>query len=578
MAGASELLSHRVASLLNRVTDERELSSALTTILDTILPSIGASGGAIRVYEGQDKSDITLNTNTGAAQYCFDNFDVEDCVCGAALQEDNGRMFVSSDISKTFCQEKGYANIACCSKKADGVNTVLFLAGYDAQIQPEAEAMETVEQTLEDIANTAKRLHMARQDRQRAQDMETVNKIGRVITSRLKLKEMVREIIATIGSVLETDEVNVILFDEARCELSFLARYFSDGSDLDQPEVYPLSDGINSWIIKNRQSLLMRYDTLTECEKLGIRHGGQPAKSWLGSPMIYKGKVTGVLSVQSYGKTALYDENSTALIEAVANQCAVAVENARLFEEVIKREEDKERLYFSLTHDLLSLVNPVSGFARILKSVSPEADSSSFEKIVENIISATDKITRFAEDILVYAKIKSGKLALDISRGNIFTTLDSAIKTYIPELELRNIVMTVNGREISLDTPLIGEVMDADMDRAQMERVFINCIGNAIKHTNTRIDIELSKKGKRIHCKIVDDGDGAPADVCETLFEEFYQAKTNGVTKKGVGLGLPTVKRIIELHEGVICAESSPGEGFGIEFSWPRTLADREGM
>ena len=303
----------------------------------------------------------------------------------------------------------GLPRLFAAQKKIDGANTILFLAGSKKGTKLNSAATEAVKQTLHDTANTIKRLQEARLDRQRARDMETVNKIGRVITSKLKLDEMVKEVISTIGNVLETDEVNVIIYDEARGELSFLARYFADGSGLDGPEVYPLSDGINSWIIKNRQSLCMTYDTLAECEKMGIRHGGRPARSWLGSPMIYKGKVTGVLSVQSYDKTALYDENSALLIEAVANQCAVAVENARLFEEVIEREEDKERLYFSLTHDLLSLVNPVAGFAKLLKSVSPKTDDTNFGRMVENIISATNKITRFAEDILVYAKIKIGQ-------------------------------------------------------------------------------------------------------------------------------------------------------------------------
>ena len=76
-----------------------------------------------------------------------------------------------------------------------------------------------------------------------------------------------------------------------------------------------MSDGINSWIINKREPLLMSYDTLAECKKLGIRHGGRPAKSWLGAPMIYKDKVAGVLSVQSYAKTGLYDALSIELFD-----------------------------------------------------------------------------------------------------------------------------------------------------------------------------------------------------------------------------------------------------------------------
>lgn len=577
-----------IVSLLNRANSKSALRSALDATLKELLDFLDFSYGAIRIRAGAGKADLVAETKSGGLSLCFDKLNAPDCVCKWALEKGNSSVIVAGD-SIGLCCEVPFSTLVSAPIRIKGKNVGLFLAATSKKIVAQDDQIVLVNQICQNIGDTVKRTAAVESDHQRALDMKTVNAIGGLITSKLNLKDMVREIVSTLGGVLETDEVNVIMYDVVRRELSFLASYFADGAKLDRPEVHPLSDGINSWIIKNRKPLLMTYDTEEECAKLGIWHGGRPAKSWLGAPMIYHDRVVGVISVQSYTKTGLYDENSAYLIAAVANQCAVAVENARLFKEIIDREEEKERLYFSLTHDLLSLINPVAGFIKILKAIPPGAEDDK-AMLIDNITSATEKITRFAEDILVYAKIKSGKLALDISRQNVLGPIDSAIRVYLPELNMRSIDLSVNGHDIgvsgmkypgsklksmSLEKLLSIEPILADLDRAQMERVFLNCIGNSVKHARSKIEIVVKNSDSQVTCRVHDDGDGVPSSQCGALFEEFYQA---GEKQKGVGLGLPSVKKIIELHDGVIKVVSDKGAGFTIEFSWPKTLADRQGQ
>jgi len=563
-----------IASSLNRVRSERSLNGALGNILSETLGFAGLPCGLIRIEAGGGKIYFAMEVGNGKRALCFEGLAAPDCVCKEALSGGADAVVVSGDFKRPDCNEAGWSQVVCAPIRVGGKNCGIFFAASPQKTAPSREAVKLIGLVCASIGDTVERVWNDKKERQRSADMETVNTIGRLITSKLTLEDMVHEIVSKLGGVLETDEVNVILYDETRRELSFLASYFASGSGLDRPEVYPISDGINSWIIKNRLPLLMTHDTLTECARLGIRHGGRPAKSWLGAPMIYKDRVVGVVSVQSYSKTGLYDQDSVTLIGAVANQCAVAVENARLFKDVIAREAEKERLYFSLTHDLLSLISPVAGFVKIFKSLPPGAPEESRRNLADNVIAATDKITRFAEDILVYAKINSGKLALDISRCDTYTPLDSAVRVYLPELEMRKISTFVNGRPITINGIERPDPIMADMDKGQMERVFINCIGNAVKHARSEIKIDIEESNSRITCRVRDNGDGVASELCDQLFDEFYQA---GAKKKGVGLGLPSVKKIIQLHDGTIHIESDTGAGFVIEFSWPRTLADRHG-
>ncbi|MDH5637462.1 MAG: GAF domain-containing sensor histidine kinase [Nitrospinota bacterium] len=575
---------HSLVTRMNTIRDEEELRKALDILLEDLMALLEAEEGAIRVWPADKKSTVRAQTSTKNFKLCFDQLDAPECVCSQALASGKmgtRKLTVAAPPPGSPCAKLGAETVICGPVVTAGDAGGIFMATLSNGAQgsgdntkaPDGKALKLSSMALASLGHTLDNLMDRRRDEAMARDMETVNYIGGLIAGKLTLKEMVREIVSRLGQVLETDEVNVIAYDQEREELSFLASYFHGGSTLGRPEVYPLSDGMNSWIIKNRRPLLMTHDTVTECAKLGIRHGGRPAKSWLGAPMIFQGIVVGVVSVQSYGKKGLYDEDSVALFKAVANMCAVAVVNARMFGEITEREAEKGRLYFSLTHDLLSLINPIAGFARILNSTPSETREETSRIASESILMATDKITRFAEDILVYAKLKSGKLALDISRRNPAEPLEQAIRIYTPELQARSIRLELNGAEVNLNEKLtVDNALDADLDSAQMERVFLNLISNAIKHARSVIVVSIKATDSAVEIMVGDDGDGAPKDECENLFLDYYQAHKG---KRGVGLGLPSVKKIIEMHDGKIWIDSDTGKGFTITFSWPRTLADR---
>jgi signal transduction histidine kinase len=557
-------------SAVNGACDADSLKAAIETVLSETLAVSRFEFATARIVTGGAQAQ-RADINMGAA-FCFDGLGApKSCHCGVAMEDGrNGSVF--SRNLQPFCAERGFKSVFVTPVIVDGTSAGAFLFATAQELEPPPDAIKLADILAVNVGEAASRIRKSEMDKLRAVDLETVYHIGRLVTSRLTLKEMVRDVVGSLGRVIETDEVNVIHYDAKRMELRFLASFFAGESNLERPESYPLSDGMNSWIIKNRQPLLIMHGTVDECARRGIRHGGRPAKSWLGVPMVYKDDVVGVLSVQSYEKEDLYDKRSVELLTAVAGQCAVAMENARLYEEALEREEEKERLYFSLTHDLLSLVSPVAGFARLLQGLPPDAPKERVASFTTSIMSSVGKMTQFVEDILVYAKIKSGRLALNLARADLAKTLESVIRHLSPEISLRRLALKVNGVEAAPAEVTVNGPMESDFDVAQVERVFFNLINNAVKYANTFIEINVGIEGAEAVCGARNDGDGVPEDQAERLFEEYYQA---GAKNRGVGLGLPTVKRIVELHGGSIRVESGVGKGFYIEFRWPRTLADR---
>ncbi|MFW2331226.1 MAG: sigma 54-interacting transcriptional regulator, partial [Nitrospinota bacterium] len=181
-----------------------------------------------------------------------------------------------------------------------------------------------------------------------AEDLAIVNKTGEVVTSLRTINEMANEIAISINNRFEADEINIIRYDKESNQLTTLAKITSNQESSNTQAVYPLSNGMNSWIVNNARSLLIREDSLSECESLGIRHGGKPAKSWIGVPMCYRNTIIGVLSLQSYNKVNLYNKWTEELLTVLATQCAIAIENSRLFDELLLREKENKNLHESL--------------------------------------------------------------------------------------------------------------------------------------------------------------------------------------------------------------------------------------
>lgn len=108
------------------------------------------------------------------------------------------------------------------------------------------------------------------------------------------------------------------------------------------------------------------------------------------------------------------------------------------------------------------------------------------------------------------------------------------------------------------------------VDRRQIERVFINLIGNALKFTpeNGKIGITTERQDKVVQINISDNGFGIPEEAQENIFEEFYRVdNTINQEVKGTGLGLALVKNIIEAHFGKIWVKSTLGAGSTFSFT-----------
>jgi PAS domain S-box-containing protein len=166
--------------------------------------------------------------------------------------------------------------------------------------------------------------------RQRVTDLATLTDIGRALSSTLKVDELLRLVYEQTQRVMNAENMFIALYgsDQDEIEFAFSVNQGEVGSGTRRSA----HRGLMGYVIQNRQTLFLRGNMQEFLEQHGIELIGERAAAWLGVPMMVGERVIGVMVVQHYSDPYAYDESHRALLEAMANQAAIALENARLYQ------------------------------------------------------------------------------------------------------------------------------------------------------------------------------------------------------------------------------------------------------
>jgi signal transduction histidine kinase len=186
--------------------------------------------------------------------------------------------------------------------------------------------------------------HLFEETRSRAERLAVVNRIASAASATLNLDELMETVYQEIVPAFQADAFFIALYDQQANELDFCFQV--DEGVREPPERLPLGTGLASLVVTNKEPLVIGDDE--ERERLSpsphLFGTMKPATSWLGAPMLVGERVIGVVSVQAYRPRA-WDEEDQLLLFTIADQVAVALENARLFAQAEQRMQELEALY-----------------------------------------------------------------------------------------------------------------------------------------------------------------------------------------------------------------------------------------
>jgi signal transduction histidine kinase len=294
-----------------------------------------------------------------------------------------------------------------------------------------------------------------------------------------------------------------------------------------------------------------------------MRRGGRIAgyKSAILAPMLWEGRGIGSIFV-GRATSGEFSEKEIALLKTFADQAVIAIQNARLFNEIRDKShqlevanQHKSAFLANMSHELRTPLNAVIGFSEMLNARYFGDLTGKQAEYVSDIHASGKHLLSLINDILDLSKIEAGRMELEASEFDLRAALDNAL-TLVRERAQRG------GIAVRLETdPALGALHG---DERKVKQVVLNLLSNAVKFTPRGgvVDVVARKANGSAEIAVRDTGVGiAPADQ-EAIFEAFRQVGTDVTRKReGTGLGLALSRRFVELHGGTIRVESEPGRG-----------------
>ncbi len=267
---------------------------------------------------------------------------------------------------------------------------------------------------------------------------------------------------------------------------------------------------------------------------------------------------------------------SLEVLARVGNQLKISrleQDRKQHIEELEQLNEEKDKLMQIVSHDLRSPLGGIYGLAEILKSGKEASDVELVKEFASIISSTSSYLLALVNDLLDLAKVESGKMVLDPSQFSITQTIKNCIHL------LKNVAQS---KGVDLLCVSSGEEVIVTADEPKIIQILNNLISNAVKFTpnggSVRVTIGYLPNGaggRQIEIVVQDSGIGIEADVIPHLFEKFGKHQRSGTAgEQGTGLGMPIVKRFVELHNGKITVESKVGYGTSFSIFLPETYEE----
>jgi signal transduction histidine kinase len=436
------------------------------------------------------------------------------------------------------------------------------------------ELMETfADQAVIAIENT--RLFEAIQARtsELGRSVEELRALGEVVTavsSSLNLKTVLGTILAHACQMSESGGSAVYVFDEAKNEYVLEAGHSMSEEVITavRAQRFGSDDAIIGRCAAQRSTL-----EVPDIEKIAdhpmfdvLRRAG--VRSLLVVPLLHGDHAIGVIILTRRRAGGFSPEIKT-LLQAFAAQSAIAVRNARLFEEIAQKSHEleiasqhKSQFVANMSHELRTPLAAILGYAELMQEGFYEPMGQKCLDALTRIRSNGKHLLGLINTVLDIAKIESGQFSLNLGEyaiGSIVETVRGATESL------------AETKKLALKTD-VGKSLPFGLgDEQRLTQVLLNLVGNAIKFTDAgEVRISVSVAKSHFTVSVTDTGPGIPQDQLTRVFDQFHQVDgSNTKAKGGTGLGLAITKQIVEMHGGRIWVESTLGKGATFQMQLP---------
>jgi PAS domain S-box-containing protein len=282
-----------------------------------------------------------------------------------------------------------------------------------------------------------------------------------------------------------------------------------------------------------------------------------PVSSALVLPLVARGQLLGVMELYTLHRTL--DQDDVILAEDMSRRAALAIDNARLHEQVTLGLRARDDMIGIVSHDLRNPVNAVKMLTGAIlgteRSTPLPLDVIEYSTIIRQASEQMDSLIR---DLLDVTRIEAGRLNVETAPAEVGELLNDALGTLSPVANAKSIHLRFSTEQ---GLPMVS------VDRERIRQALSNLIGNSVKFSpaGSTITLRAERADDHVVVSVSDQGPGMNDEQLSHAFDRFWQSRRTD--REGAGLGLTITRGIIEAHSGRIWAESKVGEGSKFSFT-----------
>ncbi|MCE9647585.1 MAG: PAS domain-containing protein [Chloroflexi bacterium] len=416
--------------------------------------------------------------------------------------------------------------------------------------------------------------------RRRNEYLAASAEIGRLVTSTLSLDIIFSRTVRLVKERFNMYYAAIFIVEEA----GFTAR-LREGTDAAGAEMklqgHSVNVGSKSVIGKVTQSGEVVVINNTAFDSTHVPNPLLPeTRSEAGIPLRVGNRIIGALNIQS-AQTDAFSQDELAVLQTLADQVAVAIDNARSFElsqqavmEMREIDRLKSQFLANMSHELRTPLNSIIGFSRVILKGIDGPVSELQQQDLTAIYNSGQHLLGLINDVLDLSKIEAGKMELAFDEVNMVDITNSVISTMSG---------LIKDRPVELKKLIEPDLPTVRADAIRIRQVMINLISNASKFTDegdivVEVGLKPGPTGRNeVQVSVTDTGAGISEQDQAKLFQAFSQVDDSPTRKTGgTGLGLSICQHLVNMHGGRIWVESTVGKGSTFYFTIPLFRMDSE--